>query len=116
MYYWTRSAVNDRLKLAKFQSYRIIPATPSGRISSEYIAALLNRTRVGVTFRLDIPSDILTPEELVGRYAESNITWKDIRRWIRRKRNPLPHYRLSRYAIRFPAEDVETWIRRESAA
>lgn len=111
MYYWPRSYVNERLKLAKFQSYRIIPATNSGRISSDYIVNLLNRTGVGIAaFRCSMPSDILTTEELVERYAESGITRKDVIKWSRLKRNPIPHYRLSRYAIRFSAADVDEWM------
>ena len=116
MYYWERSSVNDRLRLAKFQSYRIIPATPSGRISSEYIIELLNRTGVGVSFRLDVPSDLLTPEELIALYADSHLTWKNLRKWMHRKRRPIPHYRLSRYAIRFSASDVESWLKETSVA
>lgn len=116
MYYWDRSFVNDRLKLAKFQSYRIIPATPSGRISSEYIVDLLNRTGVGAAYLLCVPANLLTPEELVARYADSNLTLKDIRRWMNRKRRPIPHYRLSRYAIRFPLNEVDKWLKENSVA
>lgn len=114
MYYWSRAFVNERLKLAKFQSYRIIPATPSGRISSDYIVDLLNRTGIGVPFRFGIPSDILTTDELVARYAESGITSSNIRKWTKRRRKPLPHYRLSRYALRFSLEDVENWLKETS--
>ena len=51
--YWSRSFVNERLRLAVRQSYRLVPATASGRIRSDGVLLLLNRARVGIRIALD---------------------------------------------------------------
>lgn len=110
-YYWGRSFVNERLRLADRQSYRLVPATPSGRIRSDNILSLLNRSRVGIAAPISaLPCDILTPEETVVQFAESGITLDDLRRWTHRRRKVVPHFRLNRNTIRFSAAMLDRWL------
>ena len=111
MYYWRREFVNERLGISKTQSYRIVPATESGRIRSDSVLSLLNRARVGVSAALTVvPADLLTPEQTAARFADSGVTERDLRRWIRRTRNPAPHFRLNRNTVRFSAGLLEAWL------
>lgn len=112
-FYWTREFVNERLKIGLFQSYRLIPATPSKRIRSDEVLSLLNRSRVGIRASIDkLPGDgfLLTPEETVAHFAESGVTAADLRRWTRRSRNPAPHFRLNKKTVRFSANLLDGWL------
>lgn len=116
-YYWPRAFVNERLRLAVRQSYRLVPATPSGRIRSDGVVALLSRARVGIDAPLtDIPHDLLTPAETVARFSESGVTLRDLRRWTRRRRNCAPHFRLNSHTIRFSAGCLDAWLAQNSLA
>ena len=115
--YWSRSFVNERLRLAVRQSYRLVPATASGRIRSDGVLLLLNRARVGIRNALStLPSDLLTPDETVARFAGSGVTERDLRRWTRRSRNPAPHFRLNRSTVRFSAALLDAWLAETSVA
>ena len=111
MYYWRREFVNERLGISLAQSYRLVPVTESGRIRSDSVLSLLNRARVGVRDALTaVPADLLTLEQTAARFAESGVTERDLRRWIRRTRNPAPHFRLNRNTVRFSAGLLEAWL------
>lgn len=113
--YWNREFVNERLRLGFRQSYRLVPATPSGRIRSDNILLLLNRSRVGIQFAISaLPSDLLTPEETVARFAQSGITLRDLRRWTHREKKVAPHFRLNRNTIRFSAAMLDRWLSENS--
>ena len=113
MYYRTREWVDERLRLAKRQSYRLVPATPSGRIQDVKVLALLNRSRVGIHDALTlIPCDLLTPAETVARFG---VTDRELRRWTHRTRKVVPHFRLNRSTIRFSEELFDEWLKRMSA-
>lgn len=113
--YWNRTFVNERLRLGFRQSYRLVPATPSGRIRSDNILLLLNRSRVGIQFAISaLPSDLLTPEETVARFAQSGITLRDLRRWTHREKKVAPHFRLNRNTIRFSAAMLDRWLSENS--
>lgn len=116
MYYRTREWVDERLRLKPRQSYRIVPATPSGRIQDVNVLALLNRSRVGIRDALTlIPCDLMTPDETVAHFAESAITLADLRRWTHRTRNVPPHFRINRNTIRYSAEMLDNWLKENSA-
>lgn len=113
--YWNREFVNERLRLGFRQSYRLVPATPSGRIRSDNILLLLNRSRVGIHSAIsELPSDLLTPEETAARFAQSGITLRDLRRWTRRAKNVAPHFRLNRNTIRFSEAMLDRWLSENS--
>ena len=114
--YWHRDLVNERLRLGRSQSYAIMPKTATGRIRSDCVVMLLNRSRRGVDAPLDyLPSDLMTPEEAAQRYADSGITLGDIRRWTRRKRRIPPHFRLSQRTILFSAAMLDKWLEANSS-
>ena len=116
MYYWAREFVNERLRLADRQSYRLVPATPSGRIRSDGVLALLNRSRVGVADPLTaVPCDLMTPDETVAHFAASGLTLDDLRRWTRRTRKVAPHFRFNKNTIRFSAALLDGWLLASSA-
>ena len=115
MFYRTREFVDERLRLARRQSYRIVPATPSGRIKDTSVVLLLNASRVGIDEPLtNIPCDLMTPEEAVRRF--DGITLRDLNRWTHRKLRVVPHFRLNRYTIRFSEAMLGEWLSRNSAA
>ena len=37
-YYWTRKTVDERLGMSLWQSYSLCPATPSGRIRTDFVS------------------------------------------------------------------------------
>lgn len=109
--YWDRTFVKERLRLADRQSYRLVPATASGRIRSDNVLLLLNRSRVGIQEPLSyLPEDLLTPDEAVEFFAGSGITLRDLRRWTRRKCRVAPHFRINRNTIRFSASMLNRWL------
>jgi len=112
LHFWTREFVNDTLRLARRQSYRVVPATASGRIRSDAVLSLLNRSRIGIEAPLSaLPDGILTIEEAADRFG---ITAKDLRRWTRRIRRAVPHFRINRRIVRFPAALLENWLKENS--
>ena len=112
MHFWTREFVNDTLRLARRQSYRVVPATASGRIRSDAVLSLLNRSRIGIEAPLSaLPDGILTIEEAADRFG---ITAKDLRRWTRRIRRAVPHFRINRRIPRFPSALLENWLKENS--
>ena len=101
--------------MSLWQSYSLCPATPSGRIRTDFVVALLNKSRVGIVEPLkDIPSDLLSPEQVVERFADSGITLKDIRRWTHRRLRVPPHFRLTRNMVRFSESGLRRWLDEES--
>lgn len=109
MHFWTREFVNDTLKLAHRQSYRVVPATASGRIRSDAVLSLLNRSRVGIEAPLSaLPDGLLTMDEAADRFG---VTAKELRRWTRRTRRVAPHFRINRRILRFPSALLEDWLK-----
>ena len=114
MFYRTRDWVNEYLRLSPRQSYRIISATPSGRIKDTTVLALLNRSRVGISQPLcNVPADLLTLDETISRFSDSEITKADLKRWTHRTRNAPPHFRLNRNTILFPASMLNDWLAKD---
>lgn len=102
----------QKLRLERRQSYRIIGASKSGRISSDAILELCNRSRRGIAAALtEIPSDILLPDEVC---AETGVTQRELRAWSRRKRNVAPHFRLNGHTRRYPREIFIRWLKANS--
>lgn len=112
MHFYNRELVNGILRLAPRQSYRLVRKTSSGRISSDVLLELLNRSRVGIKDAFScFPSDIITPEEVTLKYG---ITKSELRKWYRRKLNPSPHFRLNKYTIRYPQSLLCEWLKENS--
>lgn len=109
MHFWTREFVNDTLRLARRQSYRVVPATASGRIRSDAVLSLLNRSRIGIASPLScLPDGMLTIDEAADRFG---VSVNDLRRWTRRTRRTAPHFRINRRIMRFPAALLEEWLK-----
>lgn len=112
MYFYNRELVNGMLRLAPRQSYRLVRKTPSGRISSDVLLELLNRSRVGIQDPIScFPCDLIKPEEAIAEYG---VTKSELRRWSRRKRNPSPHFRLNKYTIRYSKSLLGEWLMENS--
>ena len=112
MHFFQRLVINDMLRLAERQSYRLVPRTKSGRIRSDALLELLNRSRVGIAAPLSyLPNDLLKPEEVELKYG---VTKRELRRWTRRKRNPSPHYRLNKFTLRYPEGLLGEWLKENS--
>ena len=112
MYFYKRELVNGMLRLAPRQSYRLVRQTQSGRISSDALLELLNRSRVGIKDAFTcFPSDLITPEEVIAEYG---ITKSELHKWYRRKRNPSPHFRLNKYTIRYSKSLLGEWLMKNS--
>lgn len=103
--------MNNILRLEGRQSYRILRATATGLIRSDYLLELLNRSRVGIKDPLSIiPSDLMKPDEVQNIYG---VTKQKMHRWNRR-RIPLPHFRINKHTVRYPKALLERWIEENS--
>lgn len=112
MHFFLRSIVNDTLKLCERQSFRLVHATNSGRIRSDYLLNLLNNSRVGIPKPLTcLPSDLVKPEEAIAFYG---LTKQELRRWSRRKYYPAPHYKFNKMTIRYPLGLLGEWLKEHS--
>ncbi len=114
-HYLPREFVNERLRLTVPTSYRILGDARhyGARISSDWVVELLNRARRGYAAGdalRGIPSDLLTGEELASEMAESHITAHDLLNWSSRKKNIVPHFRLTSHTRLYRREDVERWL------
>ncbi|MBR4604229.1 MAG: hypothetical protein IKO43_05245 [Kiritimatiellae bacterium] len=115
-YYWSRKDVREQLRISPWISYRLFPLTPSRRIRSSDVVELLNKSRVGIKDPLfDAPSDLMTPEETVKRFAKSGITLADLRRWTRRTLKVAPHFRITSKITRFSEAMLNEWLAAMSA-
>ena len=112
MFYVTRDFVCERLKVSRWASYGIVPSTAIGRIPSDDVVSVLNRSRKADRDVLDyVPSDILTPDEaseLTG--IPANV----LLRWTRRSVKVPPHFRINKQTTRFRRESLENWLRRNT--
>lgn len=115
MNYLTRQTVCRHLRLGLRQSYRIVGASYGERISSDDVLAVLNRSRRAIDNPLDcIPSDLMTPDETATRFSDSEITTRELRAWVRRKRNVPPHFRINKHTVRFSAALLDGWLAERS--
>lgn len=88
------------------------------RISSDRVVEMLNRVRQNLAVipaAEGVPSDLLTAEELAAlpELAESSIAAHEILAWSRRKRDPIPHYRLNSHTRRYPRKAALAWMERK---
>ena len=108
-----RKLICDRLKLSRSASYRIVGTARLAQISSDEVVELLNRTRRGSQEIIyDIPSDLMTADELAVGLTESGmiIDAKVIARLTGHKKNTPPHYRLNKQTIRYRLSSFRRWI------
>ena len=111
MNYLKRETICRHLRLGLRQSYRIVGSSYGERISSDDVLSVLNRSRRAIVNPLDyIPSDLMTPDETVARFADSEITTRELRAWIHRKRNIPPHFRINKHTVRFSAALLDRWL------
>lgn len=111
-FYWTRDFVNKTLGLTRRQSYRLVHATSSGRIRSDAVLSILNRSRVGIDEPLTVlPDAILTPDEAAAHFLVSSA---ELRRWAKRKRRVAPHFQINRCILRFPSGLLGKWLKENS--
>lgn len=109
MRYWKREDVMSRLRLSQSASYRIVGTARGSLISSTDILAILNNSRRGPQPMLaEIPSDLLTPEEMARELG--NVTARDLHNWTLRARNVVPHFLLNTHCRRFQRSMVLAWL------
>lgn len=112
MFYVTRSFVCERLGISAWASYGLFAATDVGRIPSDRVTSLLNRSRKAHEEELDfIPSDIVTAETLE---KETGIPAKTILRWTRRTKKIPPHFRINKQTTRFRRSSFNAWLERRT--
>ena len=113
--YWPRSMVNSRLRFSLWQSYRFVPVTPSGRIRSDKVYELLNRSRRGMVKPVTcLPHDLVKLEEVATHLSHLNVTTEEVKRWIKRGRAMPPHFYITRNHILFSVSALENWIAENS--
>ena len=109
MRYWERKDVMNRLRLSQSASYRIVGTARGSLISSVDILAILNNSRRGPQPMLsEIPSDLMTPEEMATEIG--CVTAKDLKNWTLRIRNVPPHFLLNTHCRRFQRSAVIAWL------
>ena len=107
--YLARSLINNRLRLKRAQSYRVLGS--GTRFRSDYIIERLNGCRRGPQRILtELPSDLRTPSELAAKLIESEITEHMLRCWTRRKKNPPPFFRINSHHILFRESAFFDWL------
>ncbi len=111
MTYLPRQLICERLRIGERQSYRIVGSSYGGRISSDEVVSILNRARRAIREPLTfVPSDLLTADEVVAAFADSQISARELRAWTHRIKNAVPHYRLNSHTIRFSRSQIEAWL------
>ena len=113
-HYLSRKFVCERLKLGLSQSFRLLPSCYGALISSEDVLDLLNNSRrmIAEPF-LDIPTDIVTADELAAapEFAQSGITAHNIIVWTQRRTKKIPpHIRVNKHTVRFPKKQFLDWL------
>lgn len=112
MFYVTRQFVCDRLGVSPWASYGMFRATDIGRIPSDRVTSLLNRSRRAGEEEVDyIPSDIVTAEQLS---EETGIPAHSIMVWTRRTKKVPPHYRINKQTTRFRRSSFAAWLERRT--
>ena len=113
MNFLRRDLICKRLCLNKRQSYRLVGSSRSGLISSDEVLRILNRSRRGIESPFSfIPSDIVTPDEIL--WELDGIMPNQLRAWMRRKRNVCPHFRLNGHTRRIPRALFVKWLAQNS--
>lgn len=113
MNFLRRDLICKRLCLNVRQSYRIVGSSRSGLISSDEVLRILNHSRRGIESPFSfIPSDIVTPDELVAEI--DGIKPEQLRAWMRRRRNVCPHFRLNGHTRRIPHALFICWLAKNS--
>lgn len=117
-FFVNRSFVRDRLRLKLRQSFRICPSRHCALIATDDVLDLLNRSRVRIAECLtDIPSDLMTPEELAAapELENSGLTAHKLSIMTRRAVKCPPHFRLNSHTIRFSRRLFLNWLEGKSA-
>ena len=110
MRYCTRNFVCERLRLSKWASYRVFRTKGIPLVLVSEVADMLNGCACGMPEVHDVPQ-LMTPEEAE---METGIPKALLVRWSRRKRDPLPSYRINKQTTRFRRERVAEWLRRKA--
>lgn len=113
MRYLERSLVCERLRIAPSTSYKVVGTSYGPRISSDDVLDLLNRSRNATQEILcDIPSDLMTPAEIVAlpELDGSGIREHDVKNWTKRLRNPVPCFRLNKQTRRIRRSSFLRWL------
>ena len=114
MSYLSRQLVRERLRLGERQSYRIVGASYTSLIDGAELLDIVNAARRGIREPLtDIPSDLLTPEEMVVELGDC-VTERKLMSWTRRRKNVPPHFRFNKQTTRFSSSRLREWIRANS--
>ena len=108
MFYVSRKFITERLHISMWASYGLFPATSIGRIPSDRVIDLLNRSRKAGEEKLDfIPSDIVTADQLA---EETGIPAHSILVWTRRRVKVPPHFRINKQTTRFRRSSFSAWL------
>lgn len=106
--------LTQRLKLAKRTLVRTFAGhTRNGSVSSVVVVNMLNdAARCGEPTLDFIPSDIITVDEAARTlFPDSPFATSKVIYLLKSKRvRPIPHFYLSRHAIRFRKSSIQSWI------
>ena len=106
--------LTQRLKLAKRTLVRTFAGhTRNGSVSSTVVVNMLNdAARCGEPTLDFIPSDLITVDEAAKTlFPDSPFATSKIIYLLKSKRvRPVPHFYLSRHAIRFRRSSIQSWI------
>lgn len=117
----TRPTLAERLQCCErtisraMQEGDLLPCSTDPVIFKESdVVSFLNEHRLGMARKLvDLPADLFNTLQVASALElNPNV----VRRWIRlHVENDMPHYRLSKTWVLFRMEDVNNWIRQQTA-
>lgn len=109
MHFIGRSIVCERLGIRPSASYVLLPGSGiQAMVRSDAVVSLLNSSRRGREAEVDfIPSDIVTADQLEREYG---VPASRFISYAKRKRRPIPHFRITRRVVRFRRSSVEKWM------
>lgn len=110
----SRDFAMNRLRLGLRQSYRLIPPCYGAMVSTDEMLELVNSARRPMAEPLlDIPTDIMTAEELaaIPELADSGLTKKRILSWVHRRTAKVPpHFQFNKQTVRFSKKQFLDWL------
>lgn len=115
MHFMSREWLCSRLRLSPRQSYSLVRSGYGLCVSSDAVLSLVNRSRRNIAEPFsDVPSDILTAEELAAEpeLAESGLTPHHFLVFTRRENpnNRPPHLHINKQCTRFVKSLFLAWL------
>jgi hypothetical protein len=102
------------LAVSQKSSTRILPAASRGSriITEARVFARLNQGRVAMPLQGVVLPDLMTPEQVGAQWSLDGKPMPATRvlALARRRRNPLPHFQITRNCLRFTKSAVQAWM------